>query len=106
MKHVSLYEAKTQLSALVDEASNGEEIVISKNGKAKARLVPIKRATSGKAPRKLGLWANAMCDEGKTQTRDEWLAEWKKQDQEIQKAFKESSAKPLVPPRSPKRRKG
>lgn len=38
---VSLYEAKTRLSALVDRAAGGEEIVISKSGKPKARLVPL-----------------------------------------------------------------
>jgi len=38
---VSLYEAKTHLSALVERASSGEEIVISKSGKPKARLVPM-----------------------------------------------------------------
>ncbi len=38
---VNLYEAKTHLSALVDAAERGEEIVIAKNGVAKARLTPI-----------------------------------------------------------------
>jgi prevent-host-death family protein len=38
---VNLYEAKTHLSALVDAAAHGEEIVIAKNGVARARLVPI-----------------------------------------------------------------
>jgi prevent-host-death family protein len=38
---VSLYEAKTQLSALVERAAEGEEIVIAKSGKPKARLVPL-----------------------------------------------------------------
>jgi prevent-host-death family protein len=38
---VNLYEAKTQLSALVDAAAGGEEIVIAKNGVAKVRLVPV-----------------------------------------------------------------
>lgn len=38
---VSLYEAKTQLSALVERAAGGEEIVIAKSGKPKARLVPL-----------------------------------------------------------------
>ncbi len=37
---VSLYEAKTHLSELVDQAARGREIVISKSGKPKARLVP------------------------------------------------------------------
>jgi prevent-host-death family protein len=38
---INLYEAKAHLSALVDAAAHGEEIVIAKNGVAKARLVPI-----------------------------------------------------------------
>lgn len=38
---VNLYEAKTHLSALVDAAEQGEEIIIAKNGVAKARLAPI-----------------------------------------------------------------
>jgi prevent-host-death family protein len=38
---VSLYEAKTHLSSLVERAAGGEEIVISKSGRPKARLVPL-----------------------------------------------------------------
>jgi prevent-host-death family protein len=38
---VSLYDAKTQLSSLVERAASGEEIVISKNGVPTARLMPI-----------------------------------------------------------------
>lgn len=38
---VSLYDAKTHLSALVDRAADGEEIVIMKAGKPQARLVPV-----------------------------------------------------------------
>jgi prevent-host-death family protein len=41
VRFVSLYDAKTQLSALVDRAAAGEEIVIAKNGVPRARLVPI-----------------------------------------------------------------
>jgi prevent-host-death family protein len=40
-KTVNLYEAKTHLSALVDRAADGEEIVIAKAGKPRARLVPV-----------------------------------------------------------------
>jgi prevent-host-death family protein len=38
---VSLYDAKTHLSELVDQAAAGREIVITKSGKPKARLVPL-----------------------------------------------------------------
>jgi prevent-host-death family protein len=38
---VSLYDAKTRLSALVDRATGGEEIVITKNGAPKAKIFPL-----------------------------------------------------------------
>lgn len=38
---VSLYDAKTHLSELVDLAAAGHEITIAKSGKPKARLVPL-----------------------------------------------------------------
>jgi prevent-host-death family protein len=38
---VNLYEAKTQLSSLVDRAAKGEEIVIAKAGKPMARLTAV-----------------------------------------------------------------
>jgi prevent-host-death family protein len=38
---VTLYEAKTNLSSLVERAAQGAEIVISKSGKPKALLVPL-----------------------------------------------------------------
>lgn len=40
---VSLYDAKTHLSELVDRASAGEEIIIAKNGTPMARLLPLER---------------------------------------------------------------
>ena len=39
-----MHEAKTKLSQLVERAEAGEEIVIARNGKPVARLVPIARA--------------------------------------------------------------
>ena len=39
MSVVSLYDAKTHLSSLVERAARGEEIVITKNGVALAKLV-------------------------------------------------------------------
>ena len=38
---VTLYEAKTDLSSLVERAAGGVEIVIMKSGKPKALLVPL-----------------------------------------------------------------
>ena len=39
---LNLYDAKTQLSSLVDKAAAGAEIIIAKAGKPMARLVPLR----------------------------------------------------------------
>ena len=57
MKQVNLYEAKTSLSALVDQAAAGEEIIIAKNGKAKAKLVALDvEPVKPRRPREFGFW--------------------------------------------------
>lgn len=48
---LNLYQAMTQLSALVDEAAAGAEIIIAKAGKPMARLVPL-RASGRRQPGK------------------------------------------------------
>ncbi|MBX9701086.1 MAG: type II toxin-antitoxin system Phd/YefM family antitoxin [Acetobacteraceae bacterium] len=57
MAQVNLYDAKTQLSRLVDRAAAGEEIVIAKGGRPMARLVPLAVRT---APRRLGTLAGQV----------------------------------------------
>jgi prevent-host-death family protein len=51
-KILNIYEAKTHLSALVEQAAHGEEIVIAKAGKPMAKLVPLAQKTL--PPRKFG----------------------------------------------------
>jgi prevent-host-death family protein len=51
---VSIREAKTHLSRLVDRAAAGEEIVIAKSGKPVAKLVPYIEVQQ-RAPRRLGV---------------------------------------------------
>jgi len=51
---VSLYEAKTHLSELVEEAAQGREIIIAKSGKPKARLVPLAPKTTSPAQARTG----------------------------------------------------
>jgi prevent-host-death family protein len=41
MAQVGMHEAKTKLSQLVERAEAGEDIVIARNGKPVARLVPV-----------------------------------------------------------------
>jgi len=50
---VNLYEAKSRLSALVERAAAGEEIIIAKAGHPRARLVPF---ACVKQPREPGGW--------------------------------------------------
>jgi prevent-host-death family protein len=40
MKEVGAFEAKNKLSMLLDAVERGEEVVITRHGKAVARLVP------------------------------------------------------------------
>ncbi len=48
MKQVNMLEAKSQLSKLVANIANGrdEEIVIARNGRPSARLVPVRTPPS------------------------------------------------------------
>jgi prevent-host-death family protein len=39
MKHVGMFEAKTNLSALVEEVEKGGQVVITRHGKPVAKLV-------------------------------------------------------------------
>jgi prevent-host-death family protein len=57
MDTINLYDAKTNLSSLVERAARGEEIVIAKAGRPLARLVPLEKRTT---PRPLGLYAGQI----------------------------------------------
>jgi prevent-host-death family protein len=48
---VNIYDAKAQLSRLIDRAAAGEDIVIGRSGKPVVRLVPVEDAL----PRQPGL---------------------------------------------------
>ena len=53
MKTVNMHAAKTNLSALVDEAASGKEIIIAKAGKPVARLMPLDRKKFDRKPGRL-----------------------------------------------------
>jgi prevent-host-death family protein len=42
MRQVGVYEARTQLSRLLDEVEQGETITITRHGRPIARLVPVR----------------------------------------------------------------
>jgi prevent-host-death family protein len=48
----NMHDAKTQLSKLAERAAQGEEIVIARNGRPLARLMPMPE----RKPIRLGLW--------------------------------------------------
>ena len=41
MRHVGVFAGKTHFSALIEDARNGETIVITKNGEAVAQIGPV-----------------------------------------------------------------
>lgn len=59
----NIYEAKTQLSALVERASAGDEIVIAKAGKKMCRMVPYTQARPRRVPGMLKgkVWYSKDC---------------------------------------------
>ena len=60
---LNLYDAKTQLSALVDQAAAGAEIIIAKNGRPMAKLVPYRATTRRRPGRAKGkIWMSADFD--------------------------------------------
>src|SRR5262249_11107311 len=97
-RQVNLYEAKTQLSRLVDEAANGDTIIIDKDGKPMAKLGPIS-GESRKQPRKLGQ-LSAHADEVDWA---QWWREWKAADKEIEADFETAAAKPFPSGRTKRR---
>jgi len=89
-RQVNLYEAKTQLSRLVNDAAKGDTIIIAKDGKPMAKLGPIDSLR--KQPRQLGQLAD------KTRQVDwaQWWRDWKTADREIEADFEASIDKPLT----------
>lgn len=101
MKQVNLYEAKTRLSSLVEEAAAGAEIVIAKNGKPMARLLPIDAGGAKRAPRKLGLWD----EENKNYDWDKWERQSKVLDKEIERLFNEGDGPSSLDGEAPSRKR-
>ena len=86
-RQVNLYEAKTKLSQLVEDAARGEEIIIAKNGKPMVKLVAATPETKPEK-RKLGQLKGKV-----------WLApDFDAADSEIERLFYEGDLNdPPVP---------
>jgi prevent-host-death family protein len=57
MKTVNIHEAKTHLSRLIEDVAAGEEVIIARNGKPVARLLPV---IARSRPRRPGQWRGAV----------------------------------------------
>jgi prevent-host-death family protein len=69
---VNVHAAKTQFSSLLERAHAGEEIVIAKNGKPYARLVPLEPARA----REPGLLKGRVEDAFFEELPEDELAAW------------------------------
>lgn len=56
MKQINVYQAKTQLSKLLQEALDGEDIVIARDGVPLVRLVPVEKKGQSLLGLVPGIW--------------------------------------------------
>lgn len=98
MPTVNMLEAKTQLSKLVEAVESGAEteVIIARNGKPAARLVPL----AEKPPIRLGLH-----DGEYPPLTDEMIAEWNKENEAMWAEALSGPLFPEEPVRDIKRRK-
>ncbi len=57
MRIVTIHQAKTNLSRLIEDASEGEEVIIARGAKPVARLVPIGEVKGKRVP---GSWKGKL----------------------------------------------
>jgi prevent-host-death family protein len=75
---VNVHKAKTSLSKLIQQAENGEEVVIARNGKPAVKLVPVTEEAAKPQFRVMGRL------KGKLNLPENWEEEWKLLDKEIE----------------------
>jgi len=76
METINIHAAKTNLSKLIERVERGEEIMISRNGKPVAQLMPYRETASSK-PREFGQLAGQIF----------FAPDYDEADAEIQKMF-------------------
>ena len=72
---INMHQAKTQLSKLVERVCAGEEVVIARNGKPVARLVPVETKPKGLRPSGLDVGKIWMSDDFNDPLPDEFTGE-------------------------------
>ena len=98
-RQINLYEAKTQLSRLVEDAANGEVIIIAKDGKPMARLGPLRGSRT--QPRKLG----QLSEHATGVDWARWWRDWKAADRKIEREFEVAVVKPSAATRQKVRKR-
>lgn len=88
-KTVSLYDAKTHLSALVDEAADGVEITITKYGAPVATLrgAEPQKLTGPNTLRKRIRPLGGFSDDKTNITKSEWMKYWRESDKYVAGLF-------------------
>ena len=59
---ISTVEAKAKFSELIDRAAAGEEIIVTRSGKPRARIVPLANPPKRKFGIMKGKWPNELAD--------------------------------------------
>ena len=74
MRTVNMHDAKSQLSRLVEAVESGEadEVVIARNGRPAARLVPM--LSAGRTPVRIGIAKGLFVAPADTQAQDAEVA--------------------------------
>jgi prevent-host-death family protein len=79
MTQVNVYQAKTELSSLLERAEKGEKIIIAKNGKPMAKLVALNPEDLKPPKRQWGYWGRMYGWKGPDHIpdfTDEEIEEW------------------------------
>ena len=91
VRRIDIEKAKTQFARLGAAAGNGEEIVLTKDGVPKAKLVAVPEVPQSKklGKRQAGQWAKYLTPEELAYRRSEqFQRDWKAMDAEIEDSFK------------------
>ena len=99
MTTVNMLEAKSNLSKLVDAVESGaeNEVIIARNGKPVARIVPLARPVPdvskrlGIAEGEFGDWTREMAEEWDRENREMW-AKWLKEPMDPDERSRSSTA--------------
>ena len=76
MKEIGAFEAKNRLGTLLDWVEQGEEVVITRRGKAVARLVPARRRADPEEARAASRRIRERAEKLKPKVTMDEIMEW------------------------------